>query len=97
MSPLPNLSSIINDLCTYMKNNIVAENIQIDADTNFKEIEIDSYSIVELLLYIERHFGIVIPESFLNKENLKSPKTLAECLIKAANENPERTNKDKII
>jgi acyl carrier protein len=41
---------------------------------------LDSFSLVELLLFCERTFGVVVPESQLTHENLESIAALSRCL-----------------
>lgn len=66
-------------LCRFILENILDENVSILPDTNFKDVGIDSYSIIEIILFIERKFGIIIPDDQLNPDNLKSVQSLAIC------------------
>ena len=68
---------IIEEIKKYIENNILAEAVQIDATTNLKQAGIDSFSTVEIILFIERRFGISIPDEKLLPENFKTLQTLA--------------------
>lgn len=71
---------IIEKLRTFIKNNIVAEHVCFDEFTQLSSLGIDSLSLVEILLFIERNYGLIIPESELTPNNLKSISTLSKCV-----------------
>ncbi len=73
--------SIIGEIKKYIENNILAEDIRIEADTNLKEIGIDSFSIVEIILFIERRFGVAIPDEKLVPDNFKTLQALAATVL----------------
>ncbi len=54
--------SIINEIKHYVEKNILAPSVTIDADTDLKSAGIDSFSTVEILLFIERKYGTAIPD-----------------------------------
>ncbi len=68
---------IIEDIKKYIEKNILAENIQIDASTNLKQAGIDSFSTVEIILFIERRYGVVIPDEKLIPENFATLQSLS--------------------
>jgi acyl carrier protein len=55
---------------------------EVKADTPFHKLGIDSMSIIELVLFIERKFKISIPETELVPSNFKSITSLAECAFR---------------
>lgn len=68
---------IIAEIKKYIENNILAEAVQINADTNLKQVGIDSFSTVEIILFIERRFGVSIPDEKLVPDNFKTLESLA--------------------
>jgi acyl carrier protein len=76
-----NAESIIAEIKLYVEKNILAEGIQIDAATNLKEVGIDSFSTVEIILFIERRFGVAIPDEKLVPENFKTLQALAATVL----------------
>ena len=68
---------IIEEIKKYIQKNILAEAVQIDAATNLKQAGIDSFSTVEIILFIERKFGVSIPDEKLLPENFKTLQSLA--------------------
>jgi acyl carrier protein len=72
---------IIAEIKKYIENNILAEAVQIDADTNLKQVGIDSFSTVEIILFIERRFGVSIPDEKLVPDNFKTIHALASTVV----------------
>ncbi|HMZ99970.1 MAG TPA: phosphopantetheine-binding protein [Ferruginibacter sp.] len=68
---------IINEIKHYVEKNILAPSVTIDADTDLKSAGIDSFSTVEILLFIERKYGTAIPDDKLIPENFRTLRTLA--------------------
>ena len=68
---------IETDIITFLVNNIVAPNTVIKATTVLRDIGIDSFSIVEIILFIERKYGVVIPDDKLIPENFRTIQALS--------------------
>jgi acyl carrier protein len=68
---------IIAEIKSYIEKNILAEGVHVDADTNLKQVGIDSFSTVEVILFIERKFGVSIPDEKLVPDNFKTIQALA--------------------
>jgi len=73
---------ICNELIAYIKNNIADSSVLVEAQTPFNQIGLDSSSVIELVLYIERRFKVSIAEKDLIPENLRSVDALAQCTHK---------------
>lgn len=81
---IPSVDTISRELCEYLRSSIIAEGVSFDEDSSLSALGIDSFSIIEILLFIERRFNIVVPESELTQENLKSAASLARAVHLAA-------------
>ena len=77
--------TISEELLNFICENLVAPGVKVSDDTSFESLGLDSFSLIEIILFIERKFGIVLPDKELNKENLHSVKTLATCVDKYRN------------
>jgi len=77
-----NEQDICNELIGYVKSNIADNRIPISKETPFNQIGLDSSSIIELVLFIERKFQVAISEGDLVPDNLKSVEALARCTYK---------------
>lgn len=53
----------------YIQKSILAGERSIDEHTDLREAGIDSFSIVEIILFIETRFGVAIPDEKLLPEN----------------------------
>lgn len=72
---------IIAEIKKYIEKNILAEAVQIDADTDLKKAGIDSFSTVEIILFIERKFGVAIPDEKLMPDNFKTLQSLSSTVL----------------
>ena len=72
---------IITEIKNYIEKNILAEAMQIDADTDLKKAGIDSFSTVEIILFIERKFGVAIPDEKLIPDNFKTLQSLSATVL----------------
>jgi acyl carrier protein len=72
---------IIAEIKKYIENNILAAAVQVDAETNLKQVGIDSFSTVEIILFIERRFGVSIPDEKLIPDNFKTIQALASTVV----------------
>ena len=68
---------IIEDIKKYIENNILSSDVRIDASTNLQQAGIDSFSTVEIILFIERQYGVMIPDDQLIPDNFKTLQSLA--------------------
>jgi len=75
-----NPKTIANQLCQFARTNLVANGTDFNEYSVLADFGIDSFSLVELLLFAERTFGVSVPESHLTHENLASLATIAECI-----------------
>lgn len=73
--------TIISDIKKYIEKNIMSEDILIESDTELQDAGIDSFSIVEIILFIERKYGVGIPDEKLVPENFRTLKTLSSTVL----------------
>jgi acyl carrier protein len=71
------IEAIERELTQFLEKNILTENVKISSDQELKEAGLDSFSIVEIILFIERKFGFVIPDEKLLPENFKTIQAIA--------------------
>ena len=78
--------TIIKDIKNYIEKNIMAENIMIDADTELEDAGVDSFSIVEIILFIEKKYGVSMPDDKLIPENFHSLRALSATVLELTTE-----------
>jgi acyl carrier protein len=71
-------------LCDFARTNFVAEGQEFDENSPLSQAGIDSFALVELLLFCERDLGVRVPDSHLTGANLVSMSSLASCIADLA-------------
>lgn len=75
------LNTIENALIKFLKDNVLDESVELNASQDLNEIGVDSYSIVEIVLFIERKFGFIVPDSELKPEHFKDVASIAKIVL----------------
>ncbi len=73
-------------LLEYLRNGVFNAGIQITDDTDLVANGFDSLSLVSLLVFIEKTYGIWIPQDEITETSLKNIKSLAALVIRLLNE-----------
>ncbi len=72
--------NISEELGRFLRRQILAGGVSFDENTPLRDLGVDSFALVELLLFIEKRFGAAVPESHLTRANLHSVAALARCV-----------------
>lgn len=67
----------IAELTRFIEENILADHVELNPDTVLKDIGVDSFSIVEIVLFIERKWGVLIPDHLMVPETFSTVRNLA--------------------
>lgn len=70
-------TAIAENICIFIRSNLVAEGIEVTPSTPLARIGLDSFSLIEIILFIERQYQLQLPEDALTQENINSSETLA--------------------
>ena len=97
MDGSPTQSGRVSDeLCRFLRDRILAEGVSFDENTPLRDLGVDSFALVELLLFIEKRFGTAVPDAHLTRANLHSVAALARCVRGlAGGEAPAGTQRDE--
>lgn len=79
--PMASKEEINAELIHFIKSNLVDENIQIDENTPLSAAGLDSYSIVEIILFIERKYNVTIADEDLKPEIFSTVSALSSTVI----------------
>ncbi len=79
---------IANHLCEFLREHVLASSIIVSADTELTDIGVDSFSLMELVLFIERKYGLELPAESLTPENISSVATLSAYCVTQLNTLP---------
>ena len=66
------------DLLSFIRSGILAADVDFSFDTPLEKVGIDSFSLLEILLYLEREHGIFIPDEDLAPDNISTVGRIAE-------------------
>ena len=75
------IKEVETNIIHFLTVNIFAENVNVDAQSTLSDLGIDSFSIVEIILFIERKYGAVVPDSSLIPENFKTIHAIAKMVV----------------
>lgn len=73
-----NKDEIVKQLCGFLTDNILAASVELSADTHLTSIGVDSFSLMEMILFIERKFDLVLPAESLTPDNIFSVNSLSQ-------------------
>ena len=76
--------TVAKEICNFIKENLVAETVEIKPDSSLSAIGLDSFSTIEIVLFIERKFDVGLPDEALTPENIESPNAIAACTLQYA-------------
>jgi len=79
---MESLAAIIKEISAFTKDNIVDANLVFDETSSFKELGVDSFSVIQIVLFIERTYNVSMTDKDLTADNLSSIKALAEFTLK---------------
>lgn len=71
------MEETIRELIEFIRRNILDEQVELEADTILKNVGVDSFSIVEIVLFIERRYGKLIPDHLMVPETFTTVRNLA--------------------
>jgi len=84
MTPETDPDIITAKLCDFARTNFVDEGVRFDENSPLSQAGIDSFALVELVLFCERGLGVRVPDSHLTASNLSSLSSLARCIAELA-------------
>ena len=64
-------------LLGFLKNEIFDPGVEIHAETHLIAAGLDSFSLLRILVFIEKTFGLRIPEAEINEDRMSTVKTMA--------------------
>lgn len=72
------MEKVAEELMEFIRLNILSKDVEVTQDTVLKEVGVDSFSIVEIILFIERKYDKLIPDHLLVPETFATIRRLAE-------------------
>jgi len=72
------------ELCAFLGAEVLGTGLPVDEDAVLADLGVDSFSVMELVLFLERRFGVILPMDRLTPDALRSVRTLAATVACAA-------------
>lgn len=76
---------IAAELCDFLRDNVLAGEVAVSPEMALSQIGVDSFSLMELVLFIERRFGLELPAEALIPENIASVSSLSAYCVSLLN------------
>lgn len=74
---LATVENIVNEISLFVETEIIDQSFSFDNSLSFKDLGVDSLAIIQIILFVERQYGIKIETEDLTPKNLESVNTLA--------------------
>jgi acyl carrier protein len=69
-------------VCAYIRDSVLEGKGKFSADMSLTDAGLDSVAIMETLLFVERTFGVAVPDEDLTVDNLRTASSLAACVAR---------------
>lgn len=74
-------AQIADELCGFVRGQLLPPGaLEFNATSPLRDFGLDSFALIEILLFCESRFGARIPDSELKTENLRNIASLARCI-----------------
>ena len=77
-----------NELLEFLRHGVFSAQTEVTVETDLVANGFDSLSLVSLLQFIEKKYGVWIPESEITETTLQNPRTVAALVVRLLNERP---------
>lgn len=84
------LEEVASQLCGFLRDNVLAGDVVVSPDTELSHIGVDSFSLMELVLFIERRFRLELPAEALIPENIANVRVLSAYCVSLLNKHYKR-------
>jgi len=76
----PDQATLEQQLATLIQDNVLQSAGELAPDSDLFDAGLDSMAIMQLLLLIEDHFGVMPPDADVTRDNFATPRDLARLL-----------------
>jgi acyl carrier protein len=79
-SGVPTPADLAAELGTFLRENILADGVEVSPATELAGIGVDSFSFMEIILFVERRYSYLMPAEELTPDNMATLGALSERL-----------------
>lgn len=77
---MTSVSTVRSELVAFLADQILAPDVSCTADAVLADLGVDSFSLMEVVLFVERRWGVALPMERLTPENVHTVDALARCI-----------------
>jgi len=74
------VNEIRQDILVFMNNEIFDSSIHLEPDTNLFESGFDSFSLMKLLVFVEKKYNIHVPDEMITESNMQNITNFSELI-----------------
>lgn len=74
------LDTIEAKLLDFLRREIYDPSVGIEADTHLIEAGLDSFSLLQILIFVEKSFNLTIPEAEINEDRMRSVQHISQLI-----------------
>lgn len=75
---------VCTELREFLSVQVLGDAACLQVDTPFADAGVDSFALMEAVLFVERRFGVAVPLERLTREHVRSVRTLGACVAELA-------------
>lgn len=75
-------SRIADDLTGFLTAELLAPGATVTPESELSELGVDSFALMEIILFVERRYGVVMPMEQLTPDAIRTVGTLSGCLAR---------------
>lgn len=76
----PPMDDIQRTLRAFLVDELLDPGVSLSADAELAALGVDSFALMEVLLFVERRWGVPVPMDRLTPENTRTVASLAACI-----------------
>lgn len=76
-----NAANVADELCRFLSSEVLQGEASVEVDAELTALGVDSFSLMELVLFVERRFGVVLPMERLTPETTRTVRALSACVV----------------
>lgn len=71
-------------LCDFLARSVLSDGVVVTVDAPLADLGVDSFSLMEVLLFVEQRFGVELPMASLTPENTHDVAALTRCVLEVS-------------
>jgi acyl carrier protein len=75
------MESVCQELREFLSREVLTSGVKVTNEAVLAELGVDSFALMEVMLFVERRFGVVLPVEQLTRDNVRSVAALGRCVV----------------